>query len=59
MVEAETLTVGEAARLLRVTARTVDRWASRGAIPFVMNDAGRRRYPRAEIEALAASLAEE
>ena len=49
----EYLTLGQAARLLGVSAKTVDRWARQGRIPFVITDSGRRGFPCSEIKAMA------
>lgn len=43
----------EAARLLKVSARTITRWAREGRIPSITTLGGHRRFPRATIEALA------
>jgi excisionase family DNA binding protein len=44
----------EAARLLKVSARTITRWAREGRLPSITTLGGHRRFPRAIIEALAA-----
>ena len=44
----------EAGRLLKVSARTITRWAREGRIPSITTLGGHRRFPRATIEALAA-----
>jgi excisionase family DNA binding protein len=49
----EYLTLGQAARLLGVSAKTVDRWARQGRIPFVTTPSGRRGFPCDEIKAIA------
>ena len=49
----EFLTLGQAARLLGVSARTVDRWARQGRIPFVTTPSGRRGFPCDKIKAIA------
>ena len=46
------LTAGEAARLLHVTTRTVDRWADMGLIPCLVTLGGHRRFERSRIEAI-------
>jgi excisionase family DNA binding protein len=48
----------EVAPILRVSAKTVSRWAKDGKLPFVRTLGGHRRYPESEIRALAASLEE-
>jgi excisionase family DNA binding protein len=45
----------EVARLFDVSAHTVYRWTREGRLPYVLTPGGRRRYPREEIERLAAS----
>jgi len=47
----ELLTPGEVARLFRVNAKTVTRWARAGKISTVRTLGGHRRFRRAEIEA--------
>ena len=47
--------LGEAARLLGVTANTLRRWTDRGHLPSFTTPGGHRRYPRAAIEALLPS----
>lgn len=46
----------EAARILRVSPKTVSRWAKEGKIPHVMTLGGHRRFPSAAIEELARTL---
>ena len=46
----------EAARLLRVSPKTVSRWAKEGKIPHVMTLGGHRRFPEAAILDLAHRL---
>jgi excisionase family DNA binding protein len=46
----------EAARLLRVSPKTVSRWAKEGKIPHVMTLGGHRRFPEAAILELAHRL---
>jgi excisionase family DNA binding protein len=48
----EYLTLGQAARLLGVSAKTVDRWARQGRIPFVTTPSGRRGFPCDKIKAI-------
>jgi hypothetical protein len=38
--------------LFRVTSAAVAKWAQRGRLPEVRNEAGRPRYRRADVEAL-------
>ena len=44
------LTTGEAARLLRVSPRTVTRWADQGRIAYTLTLGGHRRFARSVIE---------
>ena len=46
----------EAARLLRVSPKTVSRWAKEGKIPHVMTLGGHRRFPETAILDLARRL---
>ncbi len=46
----------EAARILRVSPKTVSRWAKEGKIPHVMTLGGHRRFPSSAIEELARRL---
>ncbi|MGH2817275.1 MAG: helix-turn-helix domain-containing protein [Actinomycetota bacterium] len=46
----------EAARILRVSPKTVSRWAKEGRIPHVMTLGGHRRFPAVAITDLARSL---
>ena len=63
MAEAQNGTAGdiyirtaEAARILRVSPKTVSRWAKQGKLPHVVTLGGHRRFPQAAIEALAGKL---
>lgn len=49
----EYIAPAEAARLLKVSARTITRWAREGRLPSITTLGGHRRFPRATIEALA------
>ena len=46
----------EVAEILHVTPKTVSRWAKDGKLPFLQTLGGHRRYPEAEIRALAERL---
>ncbi len=48
----------EAAKMLRVSPKTVSRWAKQGKLPHVVTLGGHRRFPQAAIERLAAQLAD-
>jgi len=48
----------EVAQLLRVSPKTVTRWAKEGKLPFLRTIGGHRRYPEPEIRALIAALTE-
>ncbi len=44
----------EVALLFDVSAHTVYRWTKEGRLPYVLTPGGRRRYPRLEVEQIAA-----
>ncbi|MDP9067218.1 MAG: helix-turn-helix domain-containing protein [Actinomycetota bacterium] len=46
----------EAAKILRVSPKTVSRWAKEGKIPHVMTLGGHRRFPSSAIQELARRL---
>lgn len=52
--DSDVLTTSEVAKRFRVEPRTVSRWAQRGLVPFFSTPTGHRRYPRADIESMAA-----
>lgn len=52
----EYLTVSEVAELFHVTSKSVVRWANEGRLPHMATLGGHRRFPRADVEALAADL---
>lgn len=45
----------DVALLFEVSPHTVYRWTREGRLPYVLTPGGRRRYPREEIQRLAAS----
>jgi len=45
----------DVATLFDVSPHTVYRWTREGRLPYVLTPGGRRRYPREEIQRLAAS----
>jgi excisionase family DNA binding protein len=47
---------GEVARLFRVDAKTVTRWAANGRLNSVRTPGGHRRFLEAEVRALLAQL---
>jgi excisionase family DNA binding protein len=53
------LRAAEAADILHVSPKTVSRWATEGRLPFLKTLGGHRRYPEAEIRALADGLRQE
>ena len=53
------LHTAEVADILHVSPKTVSRWAKEGKLPFLRTLGGHRRYPEAEIRALAEELREE
>jgi excisionase family DNA binding protein len=50
------LRTGEVADLLHVSPKTVARWAAEGRLPFQLTLGGHRRYPAADMRALAEEL---
>ena len=50
------LRTAEVAEILSVSPKTVSRWAKEGKLPFMKTLGGHRRYPEAEIRALAEEL---
>ncbi len=50
------LRTSEAARILRVSTKTVSRWAKEGKIPHVVTLGGHRRFPQTVIYQLARRL---
>ena len=46
----------EAAKMLRVSPKTVSRWAKQGKLPHVVTLGGHRRFPAEAIERLAHKL---
>ena len=46
----------EAAKMLRVSPKTVSRWAKQGKLPHVVTLGGHRRFPVDAIERLATKL---
>ena len=51
------LSTSQAARILRVSAKTVSRWAKDGKVPHVVTLGGHRRFPSTVITELARRLA--
>lgn len=51
--ERDYLTPGEAARILHVSPKTVNRWADDGRIACIVTLGGHRRFRREDIEAVA------
>jgi excisionase family DNA binding protein len=50
------LTPGQAARILCVSPKTVDRWANQGRIPCVVTLGGHRRFRADLIASVASSM---
>ncbi len=50
---AEYLTPGQAATLLHVSPKTLNRWAHEGRVPCIVTLGGHRRFRRDDIEAIA------
>jgi excisionase family DNA binding protein len=55
--EVSYLTPSQAARILHVSPKTVDRWADQGRIPCVVTLGGHRRFSREAILAVAEQMA--
>jgi len=55
--EAKYLTPSEAARLLHVSPKTIDRWADQGLIPCVVTLGGHRRFAPDAIAAVVEQMA--
>jgi excisionase family DNA binding protein len=51
------LTPGEAARLLHVSSKTVNRWANEGRIACIVTLGGHRRFRPADVQAVADRMA--
>lgn len=50
------ITTGEVAKILRVSPKTVARWAKEGKLPHLVTLGGHRRFPAGAIADLARSL---
>jgi excisionase family DNA binding protein len=50
------ITSGEVARILRVSPKTVARWAKEGRLPHLVTLGGHRRFPAGPIHDLARDL---
>jgi excisionase family DNA binding protein len=50
------ITSGEVARILRVSPKTVARWAKEGKLPHLVTLGGHRRFPSGPIHDLARRL---
>jgi excisionase family DNA binding protein len=50
------ISTGEAARMLRVSPKTVARWAKSGRLPHIVTLGGHRRFPRGSIDEIARML---
>ncbi len=50
------ITSGEVARILRVSPKTVARWAKEGKLPHLVTLGGHRRFPAGPIHDLARKL---
>ena len=50
------ITTGEVARILRVSPKTVARWAKEGKLPHLVTLGGHRRFPLEPIHELARRL---
>lgn len=56
MTDPELLPIGEAARLLGVSVRTLQRWENAGKVPAGRNAGNQRRFRRDDLERLRATL---
>jgi excisionase family DNA binding protein len=54
--EEDYITSGEVARILRVSPKTVARWAKEGKLPHLVTLGGHRRFPAGPIHDLARRL---
>ena len=52
----EYIKTAEVARLLRVSPKTVSRWAKDGRLPHLVTLGGHRRFPKAAILELASRM---
>lgn len=52
----EFLTTGQVARALRVSPKTVARWAQEGKLPHIVTLGGHRRFPASAIARMAERL---
>ena len=50
------ITTGEVARMLRVSPKTVARWAKEGKLPHLVTLGGHRRFPLEAIQEVARRL---
>jgi excisionase family DNA binding protein len=55
-VSNEYITTGEVAKILRVSPKTIARWAKEGKLPHLVTLGGHRRFPAEAIRALARRL---
>ncbi|CAN5554344.1 hypothetical protein BH20ACT23_BH20ACT23_29060 [soil metagenome] len=47
------ITTGQAAKILRVSPKTVARWAKDGRLPHILTLGGHRRFPRSAVDEVA------
>lgn len=47
------ISTGEAAKMLRVSPKTVARWAKDGRLPHILTLGGHRRFPRSAVAEVA------
>ncbi|MGH2751313.1 MAG: helix-turn-helix domain-containing protein [Actinomycetota bacterium] len=47
------ISTGEAAKILRVSPKTVARWAKDGKLPHILTLGGHRRFPRRAVDEVA------
>ena len=56
-VEPEYLRPAEAARILQVSPKTIDRWADQGRVPCIVTLGGHRRFSKQAILNVAEQMA--
>ena len=56
MPRGQYLRTSEVAKILRVSSKTVSRWAREGRLPHVITLGGHRRFPKGAVTELATRL---
>jgi excisionase family DNA binding protein len=57
--DSDYLGTGEVARILHVSPKTVNRWATQGYLPCLITLGGHRRFRREDVEEAARSMRRE